>query len=94
MNKFSLFAGIFFWNMLTSIPIYYFSYQIGDFLFGKSALVVYELSLLNHIYLYARRFLIGNITLALAISIISYFILRGTSTLYYKKNHSEQGGHS
>jgi uncharacterized protein len=94
VNKFSLFAAIFFWNPLTSIPIYYFSYQIGDSLFGSSSIMVYELTLLGKIYLYARRFLVGNIILALITSTTSYFILRGIFVLYYKKNHSEHGGHS
>jgi uncharacterized protein len=87
INKFSLFAGILFWNPLTAIPIYYVSYHIGDFFFGSSAVVVYELNLLGQIYLYARRFLIGNMILALIISSISYFILRWIFTIYYKKKN-------
>ena len=94
VNKFSLFAGILFWNPLTSIPIYYYSYKLGDLLFGQSTLIVYNLSIFKHVYIFARRFLVGNLIIALTISLISYFVLRGIFTLYYKKNHSEQGGHS
>jgi uncharacterized protein len=91
MNKFSLFAGILFWNPLTSIPIYYLSYQIGDFLFGSTSVVLYELNLLGQINLYARRFLIGNVILALLTATTSYFIIKWIFTWYYKKNHSEHG---
>ena len=88
VSKFSLFAGIIFWKPLFSIPIYYFSYQIGDLLFGQSTTMVYELTIFARIYVYARRFLIGNIILTLIISLCSYFILRGIFTLYYKRNPS------
>ena len=94
VNKFSLFAGIILWNTLTLLPFYYFSYKIGDFLFGGSAVVVYELTIFEQFYSFARRYLIGNFIVAVITSIGSYFILRGIFTLYTKRNHSEQGGHS
>ena len=87
VNKFSLFAGIIFWKPLFSIPIYYFSYQIGNMLFGQSPMIMYELTFLDQMYSYARRFLIGNVILTVTISIASYFILRGMFSLYYKKKN-------
>jgi uncharacterized protein len=89
INKISLFAGILIWNPLTSIPIYLLSYKIGDFLFGKSVVVMYELNIFQHIYFFARRFLIGNFILAASIALISYFLVKLFFTAYYK-NQSAQ----
>ncbi|NQV90839.1 DUF2062 domain-containing protein [Candidatus Woesearchaeota archaeon] len=76
LNKYTLFGSILFWNILTLSPIYYLSYKIGDFIFGKTNIVTYDITLLDHIYSFTRRFLVGDLILAVVISCLSYFLVK------------------
>lgn len=76
INKFALFAGLLFWNPLVSLPIYYLSYKIGDLLFQNVPVLIYELSLFDQIFIFARRYLIGNFILAITCSTLSYLIIK------------------
>jgi len=85
VNKFSLFIGLIVWNTFTLIPIYWMSYKIGDLLFGSVPVVKYNIVLLDNIYNFSRRFIVGNFILALIISPLSYFITKKLVKLYRKK---------
>ena len=76
VNKFSLFVAIFFWNTLTLAPIHFLSYKIGDLLFGDADVVRYNILILNKIYNFTRRYLVGNFIIAVIVSTVSYFIIK------------------
>ena len=86
VNKVSLFIGVLFWNPLTSPVIYYFSYKLGNLIFGAAPIVVYNVSFMEQIYQFTRRFLVGNIIIAVSMSIISYFLVRWGAQEYQLKN--------
>jgi uncharacterized protein (DUF2062 family) len=76
VNKFSLMAAMAFWNPIILIPVYSLSYLIGDFFFGQLPVVEIRIRLLEQAYNLTRRFLIGNVILAIIFSIASYFIIK------------------
>ncbi len=89
VNKLAIFIGIFFWNPITLPVIYYLSYKIGDLLFASTPVVDYEFSFLEQIYHITRRFLLGNVILAVGASIISYFLVRKGVQEYQQKNQEQ-----
>jgi len=76
INKYSLLISIFFWNTLTLTPIYILSFKIGDLLFGDLPAVEYGIPILNKIYNFTLRYLIGNFIMAVTVSASSYFIIK------------------
>ena len=74
ISKISLFASMAFWNPLTLTPIYYLSYKIGGLIFGSLPVIKYNVIILDQIFNFSRRFLIGNLILAIIFSILFYII--------------------
>lgn len=73
------------WNPFIQVPIYTLSYQIGDMLFGSLPVLSYEFELLNQIYSFTRRFLIGHLLVATILTILSYMTLLIVSKKQLKK---------
>jgi uncharacterized protein len=86
VNKFSLFAALAVWNPFTQIPIYFLSYKLGDFIFRAAPVRQYEVVLIDHLYQFTRRYLIGNLIIAVTLSLISYFIVKKIATNYKAKS--------
>lgn len=72
VNKLALLIAFGVWNPVTLIPVYILSYRIGGMLFGSLPVVKYEVVLVNQAYNFTRRFLVGNILLALILSLACY----------------------
>jgi uncharacterized protein len=89
VNKYTLFLALLFWNVFTLAPIYILSYKIGNLLFSQAPMVNIELSLLDKVYQFSRRFLIGNIIIAITISIAAYYGVKRIMYVYYKKYHPD-----
>ena len=85
VNKFSLLLSFVVFNTFTMIPLYLLSYKIGDLIFGSSPVSKYNIVILNQIYNFSRRYLIGNLIVAIVISTISYFIVKKIVLLYIQK---------
>lgn len=85
VNKISLFAGILIWNPITSIPIYVLSYKLGNILFSDLSIPLYNSGIVASFFSFSRRFLFGNILLALIISMTSYIIVRTFVAAHYRK---------
>lgn len=75
INKFSLFGSMLFWNPLTLVPIYYYSYKIGDYIFDSSPVLKIEFNLVEQVFNFSRRFLVGNIIIAIIISILTFLLI-------------------
>ncbi len=89
INKFSLIGAMAFWNPITLIPIYYISYHIGNFFMTDAPVVVYRFVLLNQLFRFTRRFLIGNLILAVFFSVLFYFIVFFLSKKYQEYKELE-----
>lgn len=85
ISKAGVFLPIFFWNPLTLAPVYALSFKIGDWFFGNAPIVKYKLTLLQQVFVYAKRFLVGNVILAVLISIISFFLTYWVVNYYKAK---------
>lgn len=75
ISKVALFAGLAFWNPLFIIPVYSGAFWLGDWIFGEAPILVYEVGLLEQALGYTRRFLVGNIAIALVLSILGYCLV-------------------
>jgi len=87
-NKLALFASFVFWNPITLIPLYMASYSIGDALFGSQPVIRYNVIILDQIYNFSRRFLIGNFIIAIASSLLVYVLVRSVMFVYRKRRKS------
>jgi uncharacterized protein len=76
INKLALFGAMAIWNPFTLIPIYWLSFAIGDFFLDPLPVVEYKVAFLNQVYHFSRRFLLGNVLLAIVISLASYFLVK------------------
>lgn len=85
VNKLALFGSMVIWNPLTNIPLTILSYKIGDLIFGSIAAVKYDPTLTSIIIEFSRRYLLGNLIVALTISIISYVVVYHLVRMYRKK---------
>lgn len=85
MNKVSVFFGLAFWNYLTLTPIYLLSFKIGNLLFDEAPVVRYKFQILNQLYSFSRRFLVGNFILAVVISIACYFLVKALVRTYRRR---------
>lgn len=86
VSKISLFGALAIWNPITLIPIYTLSFKIGNTIFSSEPIIKYNIIILDQIYNFSRRFLVGNLTLAISLSIISYFIMLKIVEISKKKN--------
>lgn len=80
-SKLGLFGSLAFWNPLTIPFTYYLSYKIGNILFGNLPVIKYNVIILDQIYNFSRRFLVGNLIVAIGFSLLCY----GLTYLIIKK---------
>ncbi len=85
INKVSVFFGLAVWNYVTLAPLYVLSFKIGELLFEDVAVVKYKFELLNQVYSFSRRFLVGNVILAVVISVASYVVVKILVEVYRKR---------
>lgn len=86
INKISMLIAFAIWNPFLLIPLAAVSYKIGDMIFVGAPVYNYKFWILNQIFTYSRKFLLGNIILTISISVLSYFIVF-FSVRFYQKNH-------
>ena len=82
VNKFALFGALLFWNPVFIIPLYTLSYEVGNMLFGATPVIKYNIVILDHIYNFSRRFLVGNLIISTTISILSYPVVKYAAILF------------
>ena len=76
INKYSLLSALAFWNPLTMPIVYSLSYFIGDIIFKSQPSMQYGGPMATMLLNFTRRYLVGNIIVAITFSIASYFILK------------------
>jgi len=86
INKISLFISFAFWNPLLLIATSALSFVIGNFLFPDISVVKFRFEVLNQIFVYTRRYLIGNLIVTALFTALSYIIVFYLVKSYYKRN--------
>lgn len=89
LNKVALFGAFLVWNPLLSVPVYTFSYKIGQALFGPMPVIRYELTLWNHAYHFTRRIIIGSLILGFITAMISYGVVRVSAQKYQERQNKK-----
>lgn len=89
LNKIAVFAGLAIWNPLTMIPVYYLSYGIGNWILGvgdneviNTSITNVRTQMLKSAFEFSEKYLVGNIILAVTISLASYFFMRKAVIVY------------
>ena len=90
LSKLAMLAAFVVWNPLVTAPFYLLSYKIGGLLFGSEPLVKYNIVILNQAYNFSRRFLVGNLILALSISGACYMLVRILAELARRKRNQKE----
>jgi len=85
VSKLSMLVSFAFWNPLVLIPTTALSYYLGNLLFSGGPILNLKFSILNVIYLYTRRFLLGNLIVTTVLTLISYFLVLFLAKKYKKK---------
>jgi len=85
VSKLAMFVAFAFWNPILLIPLAGLSYALGDFLLKGDPIIHFRIELLNQIFIYTRRFLVGNIIITIVLTILSYYIVYFLVRKYQKK---------
>jgi len=85
ISKISLILAFVVWNPFISALLIPISYSIGDLLLPGEPIITFRYELLNQVFIYTRRYILGSIILAAVLSFISYWIVYYLSWKYKKK---------
>ena len=85
ISKLSLLVSFAFWNPFVLLSLYPLSYTIGDFILGDLPVRMYNIPILNQVFVHSKIFLVGSFILALILSIISYILILILAYKYQKK---------
>ena len=88
ISKISLVASYVLWNPLLTIPIYALSYKIGDLFLENLPTKIFKIELLNKIWFYSQRVIVGSLSIAIIFSVASYFIIYSLTKRYQKKGEN------
>jgi uncharacterized protein len=75
ISKIGMLISFIIFNPIILAGIYSLSFILGDLIFGDMPIVIVDLNLFQKIFFYSRRFLVGNLILAVSLSFISYLIV-------------------
>jgi len=84
INKASLLVSFVIWNPFILALLIPFEYSIGDYFLMGVPIRKYKFEILNQLFLYSRRFLLGNFILATVASFASYFLVLYLAQRYKK----------
>ncbi|MBK6264455.1 DUF2062 domain-containing protein [Marivirga sp. S37H4] len=74
LNKMAVLLAMIIWNIFTVVPVYWFSFKIGQMLSITSTTTLFSNGLANEILQYLKEFMVGNLLITIPVSIISYFV--------------------
>lgn len=86
ISKVSLGLAYIIWNPLVSLPFYALGYKIGDLILGDIPIRTYRFEILNQIYIYSMRFIVGNFIVAIIMAILCYFLAYHLTNKYQREN--------
>lgn len=85
ISKISMLAAFVVFNPLITFSLYGLSYKIGDFLLNEIPVKKYSIEILNQLFVYSKRFLLGNFILTIIIASLSYVIIYLLAKKYQKQ---------
>lgn len=80
-NKLAVFGAMAFYNPIVMIPFYWASYALGGLLFTADPVVQYNVVILDEAVDFTRRYLVGNLIVAITTSAITYPLVRRLARL-------------
>ncbi|MFH1238158.1 MAG: DUF2062 domain-containing protein [archaeon] len=85
VSKISMFISFLVWNPITLALMYPLNYSVGNFIFADVPVKIYEVELLNQLFIHSRRFIVGSTINAAIISMTSYVLVLYFSYRYQRK---------
>ncbi len=85
LSKISLVGSFIFWNPFFIVPIYALGYKMGNYFLGVEPIVKYNFVFWNKVLNITKRLLVGNLLIAIIVS-ISFYILIHSIVNKYQKN--------
>lgn len=76
INKMAVLLAMVVWNAFTVVPIYWFSFKIGQSLALTETTTLFANDIANQILQYFKDFIVGNLFITIPITIISYFVAK------------------
>ncbi len=85
VSKVSMLIAFVIWNPLVLALMYPVDYVVGDFILRGIPVKTYKTEILNKLFVYSRRFIVGSIINAVIISIMSYVLVLYFAYRYQRK---------
>lgn len=85
ISKISMFISFAIWNPLVLTLLYPLEYGIGNLILSDFPVTKFKFEILNQLFVYTGRFLLGSLILSMAVSFICYFLLLYCITKYQKE---------
>ncbi|GAA5036852.1 hypothetical protein GCM10011506_32480 [Marivirga lumbricoides] len=76
INKMAVLLAMVVWNAVTVVPVYWFSFKIGQNLALTDETTLFRFEWANNLLQYFKDFIVGNLFITIPISILSYFIAK------------------
>ena len=85
VSKVSMMISFAVWNPLVLALMYPLDYKVGEYILTDIPTKTYKIELLNQLFVYSRRFIVGGIINAIIISTICYVLVLYFAYKYQKK---------
>ena len=85
VSKVSMMISFVVWNPLVLALMYPLDYAVGNYVLLNFPARMYKVELLNRIFFYSRRFLVGSVINAVIISVICYVLVLYFAYRYQRK---------
>ncbi len=90
INKVAILASFTLWNPIIIAPIYWLSFELGNLIFRPDPSIKFDLAILDQLYHYSGKFMLGNVMIAIFMSIISYMAVYLLAVKYLRKEKVEE----
>jgi len=85
ISKLSMLAAFAIWNPLILAMMYPLNYYVGNILITNEPIYNYRFEILNQIFIYSRRFMMGSIVVGITFALASYLIVLILLLRFYEK---------
>jgi uncharacterized protein (DUF2062 family) len=94
VNKLAVFGAMALYNPLVIIPFYWASYKVGGLIFGLDPVIHYDGVVISEAYDFTRRYLVGNLIVAVITSMVTYPLIREIVHLRRSRASQSSGANS
>ncbi|MBU3923706.1 MAG: DUF2062 domain-containing protein [Nanoarchaeota archaeon] len=75
ISKISMLVAFAIWNPLVLAILYPLEYSVGNFFMPTLPITKFKIQILNQLFIYTARFLLGSLVLSITASILSYILV-------------------